>query len=53
MLIFMVFTLLGAPAAGFGAVAVWTVICVSLHAIRLISAGLRPTDPPLRSWMAA
>ncbi len=53
MLIFMVFTLFGAPAAGFGAVAVWTVICVTLHAIRLVSAGLRPADPPLRSWMAA
>ncbi|MEM6972894.1 MAG: CDP-alcohol phosphatidyltransferase family protein [Pseudomonadota bacterium] len=52
-LIFMVFTLFGAPAVGLGAVAVWTVVCTLLHTVRLITAGFRRAEPPLKSWMAA
>ncbi len=49
MLIFTIAVVAGAPAWGFLMVAVWTVIGVAFHALRLIQAGLRRT--PVTSWM--
>ncbi|MEM9374929.1 MAG: CDP-alcohol phosphatidyltransferase family protein [Pseudomonadota bacterium] len=49
LLIFMVFTLLGAPLLGFIAVAVWTLICVPFHIVRLVQA--IATKGPVTSFM--
>lgn len=53
MLIFMLFTMVGAPAEGLLAVAVWTVLCNAIHLVRLVQAGVTPSKPPLESWMAS
>ncbi len=53
MLIFMVFTMFGAPAEGLAAVAIWTVLCNVIHLARLMQAGLTASTPPRTSWMAA
>ncbi|MEM7544021.1 MAG: CDP-alcohol phosphatidyltransferase family protein [Pseudomonadota bacterium] len=51
MLIFMVLCILGDPALGFGLVAVWTILTVGFHAVRLVQAGFTPATPPLTSWI--
>ena len=38
MALFMAFVIVGAPAVGLAAVAVWTVLCTLFHASRLLSA---------------
>lgn len=49
LLIFMVLTLLGMPLWGFILVAVWTVICVPFHIVRLIQAFA--SDTAVKSFM--
>lgn len=49
LLIFMVLALLGSPLWGFILVAVWTVICVPFHIIRLVQA--MASREPVTSFM--
>ena len=49
MAIFMAATLLGAPAAGLAAVAVWSVLCTLFHAARLVEA----SGQDQTSWLEA
>ncbi len=49
MFLFMVLTLFGAPALGFAAVAIWTVVCTLFHAVRLLEAMGRQQT----SWLEA
>lgn len=49
--IFMVFCIIGAPIAGFAAVAIWTTVCNAFHLARLIQAAIRPAKTPPTSWM--
>ncbi|MEM6626819.1 MAG: CDP-alcohol phosphatidyltransferase family protein [Pseudomonadota bacterium] len=49
LLLFMIFTLFGAPMWGFIAIAVWTVICVPFHMVRLVQAMMSKT--PIASFM--
>lgn len=51
LLIFMVLTLLGQPVWGFILVAVWTVICVPFHIVRLLQA--MSSNAPITSFMDA
>ena len=45
--------LFGRPDLGILAVAVWTVLCLLVHALRLIQALLAKRRGPLRSWLAS
>jgi phosphatidylglycerophosphate synthase len=45
--------LIGRPDLGILAVAVWTVACLVVHALRLVQAGVARRKGPLRSWLAA
>ena len=51
LLIFMIATLFGAPEIGFLLIAVWTLICVPFHFIRLVQAELHTS--PVVSFMDA
>ena len=51
ILIFTIACIAGSPAAGFGLVAVWTVICLAFHAFRLLQAYFTPQ--PHSSWLEA
>ncbi|MEK0084885.1 CDP-alcohol phosphatidyltransferase family protein [Benzoatithermus flavus] len=51
--ILTVATLTGAPAEGFLVVAVWTVVSVLFHALRLLQAGLARRTGPIVSWLDA
>lgn len=46
-------TLAGRPDLGIIAVAVWTVVSLMIHAVRLLQAALRSRRGPLRSWLAS
>ncbi len=53
LVILLVFTLVGRPDLGFIAVAVWTVLSLIFHAVRLIQAGLaRARNEKVASWLA-
>jgi phosphatidylglycerophosphate synthase len=52
LLILTVLTILGRPDLGLIAVAVWTVVCLILHAIQLGQAFIARRNGPLTSWMA-
>jgi len=45
--------LAGRPDIGIAAVAIWTVLSLLVHALRLVQAGLARRSGPLRSWLAA
>jgi len=45
--------LFGRPDLGILAVAIWTVLCLIVHALRLIQALLAKRRRPLRSWLAS
>ena len=45
--------LFGRPDLGIEAVAVWTMLSLLVHALRLLQAGLARRRGPLRSWLAA
>lgn len=51
LLIFMIATLFGAPEIGFLLIAVWTLICVPFHFIRLVQAEMHTS--PVVSFMDA
>jgi phosphatidylglycerophosphate synthase len=44
--------LFGRPDLGIGLVALWTAVCLVLHALRIAQAGLARRHGPLRSWLA-
>ena len=53
LVILLVFTLVGRPDLGFIAVAVWTVLSLIFHAVRLVQAGLaRARNEKVASWLA-
>ena len=52
LLILTAATLLGAPREGLIAVAVWTVLCLTIHAFRIVQAEAARQHAPLTSWMA-
>ncbi len=43
----------GRPDLGIGLVAVWTAVCLVLHALRIVQAAFARRQGPLRSWLAA
>lgn len=45
--------LAGRPDLGILAVAVWTVLSLVIHAVRLVQAALARRRGPLRSWLSA
>lgn len=45
--------LLGRPDLGILAVAIWTVACLVVHALRLLQAAVARRRGPLRSWLSA
>ena len=45
--------LAGRPDLGILAVAVWTALCLVIHALRIVQAALERRRGPLRSWLAA
>ena len=49
LLIFMILALFGAPLWGFILVAVWTLICVPFHIVRLVQA--MASREPVTSFM--
>ncbi|QIE56886.1 CDP-alcohol phosphatidyltransferase family protein [Pikeienuella piscinae] len=51
MLIFMVFCMFGAAAEGLAAVALWAVVCVGFHAVRLAMAFRVARGGVVASWM--
>ncbi len=53
LLILTASVLAGRPDWGIVAVAWWTVICLAVHALRLLQAAWERRRGPLRSWLAA
>jgi phosphatidylglycerophosphate synthase len=54
LVILSIATLLGRPDVGLIAVAVWTVICLGLHALQLVQAlAAKQNGKPLTSWMTS
>ncbi len=53
LLLLTVAVLVGRPDLGILAVAVWTVLSLIVHAVRLVQAGVARRDGPLRSWLSA
>ncbi|MGI4778708.1 MAG: CDP-alcohol phosphatidyltransferase family protein [Janthinobacterium lividum] len=45
--------LVGRPDLGILAVAVWTVLSLAIHAVRLVQAAIARRRGPLRSWLSA
>ncbi len=45
--------LFGRPDLGIGLVAVWTAVCLVVHAMRIVQAAFARRQGPLRSWLAA
>ncbi|WP_087743503.1 CDP-alcohol phosphatidyltransferase family protein [Acidovorax sp. T1] len=43
----------GRPDLGILAVAIWTVACLAVHAVRLLQAAVARRRGPLRSWLSA
>ncbi|NUZ05232.1 CDP-alcohol phosphatidyltransferase family protein [Schlegelella sp. ID0723] len=53
LLILTVAVLAGRPDIGIVAVAVWTVVSLVIHALRIVQAAIERRRGPLRSWLAA
>jgi phosphatidylglycerophosphate synthase len=52
LVILTVATLFGRPDIGIELVAAWVAVCLVLHAIRLLQAGVARRSGPLRSWLS-
>ncbi|MBB5519238.1 CDP-alcohol phosphatidyltransferase family protein [Amphiplicatus metriothermophilus] len=52
LLILTVATLAGAPGAGFVLVAVWTVLSILFHLVRVVAAETQASSGALQSWLA-
>ncbi|HET7410008.1 MAG TPA: CDP-alcohol phosphatidyltransferase family protein [Paracoccaceae bacterium] len=52
LVILTVFAALNAPRAGLIAVAVWTVLCLVIHAVRIVQAFAAARRGPIVSWLA-
>lgn len=50
--ILTVAVLFGRPDVGINIVAAWVAICLVIHAVRLLQAGIARRRGPLRSWLA-
>jgi phosphatidylglycerophosphate synthase len=50
--ILTVFAIIGRPDVGVNVVAVWVAICIVIHAVRMVQAGIARRHGPLRSWLA-
>jgi phosphatidylglycerophosphate synthase len=50
--ILTVAVLFGRPDVGINVVAAWVAICLVIHAVRLLQAGIARRRGPLRSWLA-
>ncbi|MEO6185356.1 MAG: CDP-alcohol phosphatidyltransferase family protein [Steroidobacteraceae bacterium] len=50
--ILTVAVVLGRPDVGINIVAAWVVVCLVIHAVRLLQAALARRGGPLRSWLA-
>jgi hypothetical protein len=44
--------LAGRPDVGISVVALWTAVCLVLHALRIVQAAFARRHGPLRSWLA-
>jgi phosphatidylglycerophosphate synthase len=53
LIILTVAVLLGRPDLGIVVVALWVVVCLVIHALRIVQAALARRHGPLRSWLAA
>ena len=53
LLLLTVAVLVGRPDLGILAVAVWTVLSLIVHAVRLVQAAIARRNGPLRSWLSA
>ncbi|CAN5385334.1 CDP-alcohol phosphatidyltransferase family protein [soil metagenome] len=53
LLILTASLLAGRPDLGIVVVAIWTVICLAVHALRIVQAAWARRRGPLRSWLAA
>ena len=52
LLILSASLLVGRPDAGISVVALWTAVCLVLHALRIVQAAFARRHGPLRSWLA-
>jgi len=52
LLILSASLLVGRPDVGISVVAIWTVVCLVLHALRIVQAAFARRHGPLRSWLA-
>jgi phosphatidylglycerophosphate synthase len=52
LLILSASLLVGRPDVGISVVAIWTVVCLELHALRIVQAAFARRHGPLRSWLA-
>jgi hypothetical protein len=52
LLILSASLLVGRPDVGINVVAIWTVVCLELHALRIVQAAFARRHGPLRSWLA-
>ena len=53
LLILSASLLVGRPDLGIGLVALWTAVCLVLHALRIVQAAMARRRGPLRSWLSA
>lgn len=52
LVILTVFALAGAPRAGLIAVAIWTVLCLIIHGVRIVQALGAARRGPIKSWLS-
>ncbi len=52
LLILSASLLVGRPDVGISVVAIWTAVCLVLHALRIVQAAFARRHGPLRSWLA-
>lgn len=52
LLILSASLLVGRPDVGISVVALWTAVCLVLHALRIVQAAFARRHGPLRSWLA-
>ena len=52
LLILSASLLVGRPDVGISVVAIWTAVCLVLHALRIVQAAFARRYGPLRSWLA-
>ena len=52
LLILSASLLVGRPDVGISVIAIWTAVCLVLHALRIVQAAFARRHGPLRSWLA-